>query len=139
MPPVLSASLVTRGLLLLILAAGVYFFHGFLVPGLAALIIGFATWPLYRRLVVRCNGRTPLAATLAILLVLLVLVVPLSVAIHFAIREASEFVRWAIEANRHGAAVPAWIEALPLVGAQLAALWREHPDHATPPQAVPFP
>ena len=93
MPPVLSASLVTRGLLLLILAAGVYFFHGFLVPGLAALIIGFATWPLYRRLVVRCNGRTPLAATLAILLVLLVLVVPLSVAIHFAIREASEFVR----------------------------------------------
>lgn len=126
MPPVFSASLITRGLLLLILAAGIYFFHGFLVPGLAALIIGFATWPLYRRLVSRCSGRTTLAASLAILVVLVVLVVPLSVAIHFAIREASEFVRWAIEANRHGAAVPAWIEALPLVGAQLAALWREH-------------
>lgn len=126
MPPVLSVSLIARGLLLLILAAGVYFFHGFLVPGLAALIIGFATWPLYRRLVARCGGRTTLAATLAILVVLVVLVVPLSVAIHYAIREASEFVRWAIEANRHGAAVPAWIEALPLVGAQVAALWREH-------------
>lgn len=126
MPPVLSAPLITRGLLLLILAAGVYFFHGFLVPGLAALIIGFATWPLYRRLVVRCGGRTTLAASLAILEVLVVLVVPLTVAIHFAVREAGEFVRWAIEANRHGAAVPAWIEALPLVGAQLAALWREH-------------
>lgn len=126
MPPVFSASLITRGLLLLILAAGIYFFHGFLVPGLAALIIGFATWPLYRRLVVRCSGRTTLAASLAILVVLVVLVVPLSVAIHFAIGEAGEFVRWAIEANRHGAAVPAWIEALPLVGTQLAALWREH-------------
>lgn len=126
MPPVLSATLIIRGLLLLILAAGVYFFHGFLVPVLAALIIGFATWPLYRRLVARCAGRTTVAASLAILLVLCVLVVPMSVAIHFAMREAGEFVRWAIEANRSGAAVPAWIEALPLVGAQLAALWREH-------------
>ena len=126
MPPVIRAPLIARGLLLLILSAGVYFFHGFLVPALAALIIGFATWPLYRRLVVRCKGNTPLAACLAILVVLLVLVVPLSVAMHFAIREAGEFVRWAIEANRHGAAVPGWIEALPLVGVQLAALWREH-------------
>ena len=126
MPPVLRAPLITRGLLLLILAAGVYFFHGFLVPALAALIIGFATWPLYRRLVGRCSGNTTLAASLAILVVLVVLVVPLSVALHYAIREASEFVHWAIEANRHGATVPAWIEALPLVGAQLAELWREH-------------
>jgi predicted PurR-regulated permease PerM len=126
MPPVLRAPLITRGLLLLILAAGVYFFHGFLVPALAALIIGFATWPLYRRLVGRCSGNTTLAASLAILVVLVVLVVPLSVALHYAIREASEFVHWAIEANRHGAPVPAWIEALPLIGLQLATYWREH-------------
>jgi predicted PurR-regulated permease PerM len=126
MPPVLRAPLITRGLLLLILAAGVYFFHGFLVPALAALIIGFATWPLYHRLVSRCGGNTTLAASVAILVVLVVLVVPLSVAMHYAIREASEFVRWAIEANRSGAPVPAWIEALPLVGVQLAAYWREH-------------
>jgi len=82
----LRAPLITRGLLLLILAAGVYFFHGFLVPALAALIIGFATWPLYRRLVGRCSGNTTLAASLAILVVLVVLVVPLSVALHYAMR-----------------------------------------------------
>jgi predicted PurR-regulated permease PerM len=133
MPPVLSVSLIARGLLLLILAAGVYFFHGFLVPALAALIIGFATWPLYRRLVVRCKGNTTLAATLAILVVLLVLVVPLSVAMHYAIREASGFVQWAIEANRQGAPVPAWIEALPVIGVQLATYWREH---LSEPQAL---
>ncbi|MCH6482885.1 hypothetical protein MMG85_04810 [Pseudoxanthomonas sp. LH2527] len=27
----------------------------------------------------------------------------------------------------------------PRSGRTLAALWGEHPDHATPPQAVPFP
>ena len=47
MPPVPHASLIVRGLLLLIVAAGVYFFRGFLVPVLAALIIGFASWPLF--------------------------------------------------------------------------------------------
>ena len=133
MPPVLRAPLITRGLLLLILSAGVYFFHGFLVPALAALIIGFATWPLYRRLVGRCKGNTTLAASLAILVVVLVLVVPLSVAMHYAIREASEFVRWAVEANRHGAPVPDWIEALPFIGPQLAVYWREH---LSEPQAL---
>ena len=133
MPPVLRAPLIARGLLLLILAAGVYFFHGFLVPVLAALIIGFATWPLYRRLVARCKGNTTLAASVAILVVLVVLVVPLTVAMHFAIREASEFVRWAIEANRSGAPVPDWIASLPVVGASLASQWREH---LSEPQAL---
>jgi hypothetical protein len=56
----LPANPVARWLLILILAAGVYFFHGFLVPVLAALIIGFASWPLYKRLVRACGGRTPI-------------------------------------------------------------------------------
>ncbi len=107
MPPVLQAPLVTRALLLLILLAGVYFFRGFVVPVLAALIIGFASWPLYERLVRACKGNTTLAASLALLVVLLVLVVPLSLALHYAVREASVFVRWLVEANRHGAPVPA--------------------------------
>ena len=57
MRPVIQATLIARFLLLLLLAAGVYFFHGFLVPVLAALIIGFASWPLYERLVQRLRGR----------------------------------------------------------------------------------
>ena len=72
-------------------------------------------------------------AARALLLAALVLVVPLSVAMHYAIREASEFVRWAVEANRHGAPVPAWIEALPFIGPQLAMYWREH---LSEPQAL---
>jgi predicted PurR-regulated permease PerM len=46
MQPVLPVHVVARLLLILLLAAGVYFFSGFVVPVLAALIIGFASWPL---------------------------------------------------------------------------------------------
>ena len=126
MTPILPAALITRGLLLLILLAGVYVFRGFLVPVLAALTIGFASWPLYRRLVARCGGRTAISASIAIVVVIVVLVVPLSIALHYAIGEAGNFVRWLLEANRRGAAVPGWIEALPFVGVQLAGYWRDH-------------
>ena len=126
MPPVLPASLVARGLLLLLLAAGVYFFRGFVVPVLAALIIGFASWPLYERLVERCRGRTTLAASLALLVVLAVLVAPLMLALHYALQEATQLVNWLLAANRNGAPVPNWIAALPFVGEQLATYWREH-------------
>ncbi len=126
MSPVVQAPLVARVLLLLVIAAGVYFFRGFLVPVLAALIIGFASWPLYERLVALCRGRTAWAATLALLVVMVVLVVPLSLALHFSLQEATSLVQWLLEANRSGAAVPRWIESLPLVGERLAEYWRDH-------------
>jgi predicted PurR-regulated permease PerM len=77
----LPANPVARWLLILVLAAGVYFFHGFLVPVLAALTIGFASWPLYRKLVQACDGHTPLAGSIALIIVLLVLVIPLALAL----------------------------------------------------------
>lgn len=126
MPPVLQAPLIVRVLLLLIFAAGVYFFGGFLVPVLAALIIGFASWPLYRRVVQTCNGNTTLAATIALLVVICALIAPLSIALHYALDEASGFVRWVLEANRMGAPPPQWIEALPMIGERLAGYWRQH-------------
>ncbi|AYR21312.1 AI-2E family transporter [Alcaligenes faecalis] len=124
MQPVLPAFLIARWLLLLLLAAGVYFLKGFLVPVLAALIIGLAGWPLYKRLVARCNGRHALAATLALLVVIVVLVVPLSLALSFAIQEASSFITWALAANRYGTPTPEWITAMPLVGERLTDYWQ---------------
>ncbi|NMG67015.1 AI-2E family transporter [Azoarcus indigens] len=126
MPPVLQAPLIARGLLVLILAAGVYFFSGFLVPVLAALIIGFASWPLYRRGVRLCGGNTVLAASLALVVVIVVLVVPLSLALHYALQEASTFIAWLLQANRVGAPVPGWISSLPMVGERLADYWQEY-------------
>lgn len=123
MQPVLPAFLIARWLLVLVVLAGLYFLSGFLVPVLAALIICLASWPLYKRLLRRCSGRTALAATVALLIVILVLIVPLSLALTFAIQEASSFIAWALAANRNGMPTPPWILALPLVGERLAEYW----------------
>ncbi|WP_315919722.1 AI-2E family transporter [Mesorhizobium sp. SP-1A] len=124
--PPLSAA---RWLLVLIVAAGVYFFHGFLFPVLAALVIAFASWPLYRRLLDGVGGNRTVAATLAILLILAFLVVPISLAGSYAINEIREWVTWAIDTNRHGAPTPHWIASLPAVGEWLDQQWRERLGH----------
>ncbi|MBO9354952.1 AI-2E family transporter [Bordetella petrii] len=124
--PVLPAYLIARWLLLLVLLAGAYFLSGFLVPALAALIIGLASWPLYKRIVDKCGGRTALAATLALLGVILVLIVPLTLALSYAVQEASNFFAWALAANRHGVAVPDWISSLPGIGPRLAVYWQTY-------------
>lgn len=74
-----------RWLLLLIIAAGIYFFHGFLVPVLAALVITFASWPLYRRLLDAVRGNRTVAAAIAIMLIVGFLVVPVVVAASYAV------------------------------------------------------
>jgi predicted PurR-regulated permease PerM len=126
MPSVLPPYLIARWLLLLVLLASIYFFSGFLLPVLAALIIGLASWPLYQRLAARCHDRTAIAASVALLIVVLVLVVPISLAMAYAIDEASNFVGWALLANKHGMTAPPWISSLPLVGDKLTAYWNQY-------------
>jgi predicted PurR-regulated permease PerM len=118
-----------RWLLVLIVAAGVYFFHGFLFPVLAALVIAFASWPLYRRLLAAVDNNRTVAATIAILLILAFLVVPISLAGNYAIHEVREWVLWTIETNRHGAGTPHWIAGLPVVGEWLDEQWSEQLGH----------
>jgi predicted PurR-regulated permease PerM len=124
--PPLSAA---RWLLVLIVAAGVYFFHGFLFPVLAALVVAFASWPLYRRLLGAVDGNRTLAATLAILLILAFLVIPVSLAGTYATNEVHEWVTWAVEANHSGAPTPHWIATLPLIGPWLNELWTVNLGH----------
>ncbi|MGB3831641.1 MAG: AI-2E family transporter [Mesorhizobium sp.] len=124
--PPLSAA---RWLLVLIVAAGVYFFHGFLFPVLAALVIAFASWPLYRRLLEAVSGNRTMAATIAILLILAFLVVPIFMAGSYAINEIREWVSWAFETNRHGAATPGWIASLPGIGEWLDEQWTQRLGH----------
>lgn len=126
LPPVFPAQVIARWLLILVLVAGVYFFGSFLVPALAALIIGIASWPLYSRWVRVCNGRTALAASGALLIVVLVLIVPLSMALSYAIQEAGNVLGWLQGANRDGLPVPEWLAALPVVGERWAGYWQEH-------------
>ena len=132
-PSIMPSQSAARWLLLLVIVAGVYFFHGFIVPVLAALIIAFATWTLYQRLLRMCAGRRTLAAAISIMLILGVLIVPLFMAFSFALEEAQGWMAWLVEANREGTSVPGWIAALPLGGAWLAEQWNEYLNH---PQAI---
>ncbi|CAM5766282.1 AI-2E family transporter [Mesorhizobium amorphae] len=124
--PPLSAA---RWLLVLVVAAGVYFFYGFLVPVLAALVIAFASWPLYRRLLAGVNGNRTIAATIALVLILAFLVIPISLAGTYVINEVREWVTWAIGTNRHGAPTPQWIASLPVVGEWLNEQWTKNIGH----------
>ncbi|MEZ2127471.1 MULTISPECIES: AI-2E family transporter [unclassified Sinorhizobium] len=121
--PSISAA---RWLLILIAAAGIYFFYGFLVPVLAALVIGFASWPLYRDLSRRLGGNTTLAATIAIILIITFLVIPIALAVSYTTGEVKQWVAWAIHANRVGADTPQWIVALPGVGSWLDEQWTKY-------------
>jgi predicted PurR-regulated permease PerM len=121
--PSISAA---RWLLVLIVLAGIYFFHGFIVPVLAALVIGFASWPLYRRLLAHVGGSTTLAATIAILFIVTFLLVPIGIAISYTTGEVREWVTWALEANRVGSPTPEWIIGLPYAGEWLNAQWVGH-------------
>ncbi|MEQ1944781.1 AI-2E family transporter [Mesorhizobium sp. VNQ89] len=118
-----------RWLLLLVILAGVYFFHSFLVPVLAALVIAFASWPLYRRLLVAVGGSRTIAASIALLLILAFLIVPIMWAGSYAIAEIREWVGWALITNREGAQTPGWIAQLPIAGEWLDEQWTRHLAH----------
>jgi predicted PurR-regulated permease PerM len=118
-----------RWLLLLVMAAGVYFFHGFVVPVLAALVIAFASWPLYRKLLDAVGGSRTIAASIALLLILAFLIVPIMLAGSYAISEIRLWVGWALETNRLGATTPLWIAQLPAVGEWLDEQWTTHLGH----------
>lgn len=124
-PPLTAA----RWLLVLIVLAGAYFFHGFVVPVLAALVIAFATWPLYRRLLAFSGENRSVAATLALLLILAFLIAPIALVARYAVAETQEWVSWVVAANRTGAATPDWIATLPWVGDFLAEQWTHYFGH----------
>lgn len=121
-PPISAA----RWLLVLVVFAGIYFFHGFLVPVLAALVIGFASWPLYRDLLRRVGGSRTIAATIAILAIVTFLLVPIGIAISYTTGEVREWIGWALQVNRLGSPPPAWIIALPYAGEWLGTQWNAH-------------
>lgn len=118
-----------RWLLLLVMLAGVYFFHTFLVPVLAALVIAFASWPLYRKLLVAVGGSRTIAASIALLLILAFLIVPIVMAGSYAITEIREWLGWALETNRNGAPTPHWITQLPIAGEWFDLQWTKYVGH----------
>lgn len=123
MNPIFNDNTVARVLLVLVLVAGVFFFSGFVVPVLAALIICFASWPLYQSMLEACGNRRILAASIAVGLILLCLIIPISVAIAYAFQEVSSWIHWFHIGNQHGMPAPQWLVDLPGGGEWLAEKW----------------
>jgi len=96
---------------------------------LAALVIGFASWPIYRDILNRVNGNRTIAASIGIILVLAFFVVPIGIAASYAIAEVSVWFSWAVETNRTGTPTPDWIAALPAVGEWLDEQWIKYIGH----------
>lgn len=126
MAPIFANTSVARWLLVLVMIAGVYFFIDFLIPVLAALIICVASWPLYQRLLTGCGQRKTLAASLALGLIVLCLVIPMVMAFTYAFQELKGWVGWLLTVNQQGMPTPAWVAGLPGVGEWLDKQWQTY-------------
>lgn len=117
---------IARWLLVLLLAVGVYFFHGFIGPAMAAIVIGISTWPFYQRVLRFVKGDTIWGASIALLLIVAFLVIPIGVIVRFAVVEFGIWLNWAITVNEVGASAPDWLSGIPVVGAWLKNNWDMH-------------
>lgn len=114
-------------LLLAALAAGCFLvLLPFLAPILWALIIALVTWPAFRRVETALKGRRTLAASLMILSLVAILLVPMIILAASLAEDAAGFVQRVRAFFAEGTpAAPEWLAGLPIVGGKLAAIWRD--------------
>jgi predicted PurR-regulated permease PerM len=104
----------------------------FLGAILAAAILCFSTWPVYRFIEDKLGGRAWLAALVMTLLILFVLVVPLAlIALSFR-DDLPQLIENVREVLVHGMPTPPdWVKSIPLVGGYLDTAWREFVESPT--------
>jgi predicted PurR-regulated permease PerM len=116
----------TLGVLFLALLIGsaLWVLRPFIGPAIWAVMVVVASWPFMRRVQGWLWGRRALATTVMTLGLLLLFVVPLSVAIGTIVGNADLIVDWAraVAAYRM-TEPPPWVATLPIVGGALAELW----------------
>lgn len=98
----------------------------FLIPLTWATTIAVSSWPLYERLLRAVGGRRGLAVAVMSLALLLVIVVPVYVAITTIVENTERIAAWSKElATLAVPQPPPWVDSVPVVGASLAARWRD--------------
>ncbi len=98
----------------------------FLVAFTWAVTIAVATWPVLLRLEHAFGGRRTPAVTVMTLVLIVAVVLPLFLGILAIIQNVPTIETWTRAATSTTVPPPpAWIEGLPLVGAKIAARWRE--------------
>ncbi|MFC0386049.1 AI-2E family transporter [Muricoccus vinaceus] len=125
-PPARLQLLARTALGLGLVALGGWILRGFL-PALAwAAILAIATWPLLQRAQrFRAAPSRVVLPALATLALATAFLLPLGIAALELGREARLALGWLRDAEAHGAAAPAWVSALPLVGTQASGWWTQ--------------
>ena len=108
-------------------AAAVWILRPFVPAIVWATMIVVAMWPMMLRLQERLKGKRWAAVTVMTTGLLLVLVVPFSLAVTVIVSHTEEIGSWAQSLrNVRIPQAPAWVEQVPLAGHRLSTTWNEH-------------
>ena len=127
-PPQTDLPGATLGVLIIVtlIALTIWILRPFLAAIVWALMIVVATWPVMSRLQAWLWGRRTLAVAAMIGALLLLLVLPLSLAIGTIVANANAIVEWASTLRSFTLPPPpAWLGSLPLVGTQAVEAWQK--------------
>jgi len=110
----------------MLILASFWLVRPFLTPFVWATTIVVATWPLMLGLQERLLGKRRLAVAVMTVVLLLVLVVPLSLAVFTIVDKADQIVAWVKSlASFTVSPPPQWLANIPLIGAKLADRWQQ--------------
>lgn len=111
----------------LMLAACLWILRPFVGPGLWAAMIVVATWPMMRRVQGLLWQRRSLAVAAMSLLLLLLFVVPLTLAVLTIVGNADRLLEWARQMSDYHLPElpPAWLTQLPLLGGLVERSWEQ--------------
>jgi predicted PurR-regulated permease PerM len=120
----------------ILIAGSFWVIRPFLMPLLWAAVIVVATWPSFERLEVRLGGRHGLAVAIMAAAILLVIIVPITLAVVTIagnLGDLSGQIRALSTLTL--SSPPEWVGSIPLVGGKLAASWQQFaaldPDERT--------
>ena len=107
-------------------AAAVWILRPFVPAIIWATMIVVAMWPVMLRLQEHLKGRRWAAVTTMTLGMLLMLVIPFSLAVTVIVAHTDEIGTWAQSLGTlHVPSPPPWVEQTPLVGSHIATAWKE--------------
>ncbi len=110
----------------MLIASSFWILRPFLMSILWASLIVIATWPAMEMLQARLKGRRGLATAIMTLTILLVVLIPLTLAVLTIINHADDIAaRVRSLSTLTLSAPPEWIERIPFAGDKLAAKWSE--------------
>ena len=121
LPRTVMGILAISGLLL----GSLWVVRPFIGPGIWAVTIVVATWPLFRRLQARLGGRRGPAVGVMALILLTIIVIPVWLAVDTIIEQSDRLIDLARSLpTLQVPPAPAWLDSIPL-GPRLARTWNE--------------